>query len=94
MMHGQTNIKFIWPNTELPQTKGLKERSKAVPGQLLANSGRKTKSRFIAVVVVNISLFLEKFFDPLAARVMIIKSYFPEDPAARGHSLVRGPPNM
>jgi len=65
-----------------------------VPSELLANSERKTGSRFLAVVVVNISLFLEKFCDPLAARVMIIKSSFPEEPAARGPFLVRGPPNM
>jgi len=65
-----------------------------VSSELLANSERKTRSRFPVVVVVNISLFIEQFCDPLAERVMIIKSSFPEEPAARGPSLVRGPPNM
>jgi hypothetical protein len=93
-------VQILWPKTELPQTKGLKGRRKAVSSELLANcerkavssellanSERKTRSRFLAVVVVNISLFLEKFCDTLAARVIIIKSSFPEEPAARGASL-------
>ena len=62
--------------------------------ELLANSERKTSSRFLAVVAANISLFLEKFCDPLAARVMFIKSSFPEEPAALGPFLVSEPPNM